>query len=194
MAEHQTKRASLCETWYDVLFQPLAAMQNVSNQRCISHALATMILSVCSLWLAYLAAGKDITDYFGLAIGLHFAVEIVIWLFGSALLHLIASFLGGRGEAVGLFCSLGYVSLPQFFIIPAAALALCLPPSGRAAVFAVSLALLVCWTAVLKVFAIRGCYGFSTTKAILVLLSPILLLIALVIMLVIIASASILAL
>ena len=190
MAQQQANMPSIWEDWYDVLFQPLIAMQTVSSQCSKSRALFTMLLCLCPLWLVYLATEDSISEFTGLLVGLHIIAELVVWLCGSAILHLAAAFLGGRGEAVGLFCSLGYAGLPQLFLIPAAALATCLPSGLRTITLAAALTLLLVWSFILKLLAIRGCYSFSTSTSFLVLLSPLVALMALAAMGAVLLSAS----
>jgi hypothetical protein len=142
------------------------------------------------LWAAYLAISEQSNELTGVMLGFHVLGEAAIWVCASALLHMTAVLLGGRGEATGLLCTFGYVGLPQLFLIPIVAIIQCLPVGLRSFVIAAGLAVLAFWSFSLKVLALKGCYGFSATKAVLVLLIPFLVLLAGVALVVLLLSAS----
>jgi hypothetical protein len=163
---------SIWETWYDVLFNPAAAMQTVAREQRKTRALLSLITGILPLWAAYFALNGRISELSGAIMGLHILAEAVIWVCGTALLHMISALIGGRGEATGLLCTLGYVVLPQIFLIPVITIAQCLPAGFSVVTIVAGLAALALWSLSLKVLAIRSCYGFTTAKSLLVLLTP----------------------
>ena len=168
--------SSIWETWYDVLFNPADAMKTVAAEQRKTRALLSLIIGIMPLWAAYFAISGQITELSGAIMGLHILGEAIIWVCGTALLHMASALLGGRGEVTGLLCTLGYVVLPQLFLIPIIAIAQCLPAGFSVFTIAAGLAVLALWSFSLKVLAIRSCYGFTAAKSLLVLLSPLLVL------------------
>lgn len=169
-------RESIWEMWYDVLFHPITAMQTLSRQRCLGRALVSLLAGGTPFWAVYFTSVGRGGELAVLVMGLSVLLMFAVWLIGTALVHLVAALSGGDGEATGLLCALGHVGLPQLFLIPLAAFAQCLPEGLRTAVLAVGVVVLAGWTLTLEVLAVRECYHFSSAKAILVLISPLLVL------------------
>lgn len=178
MAELLKEADSIWENWYDVLFNPADAMQTVAAEQRKTRALLSLLIGIMPLWAAYFAINGQISELSGAIMGLHILGEAVIWVCGTALLHVVSALIGGRGEVTGLLCTLGYVALPQLFLIPIIMIAQCLPAGFSVFTIAAGIAVLTLWSFSLKVLAIRSCYGFTTAKSLLVLLTPFLVLLA----------------
>lgn len=110
-----------------------------------------------------------------LAIG-GFFMQFIKWFTYSALLHLIADFLGGKGSARGVFTVYGLAALPTLFLIPVQLLVIALDPRSilvNIILIPVSLALAI-WGIILLVMGIREVHRLSTGRAIAVVLTPVL--------------------
>lgn len=173
MTEIADKKTLIWEIWYDVLFDPAAAMRSVAAAPRKGPALFSLITGLLPPWALYFAVGGTGSDLAGALLPLWLVLAIGFWFAAAALLHLAAVLAGGRGDASVLLCALGYVLLPQFFLIPAAAFAWGLPPGARMAGFIAGPALLLCWSLRLSLLALRYGYGLTAAKAALVLLVPI---------------------
>ena len=92
----------------------------------------------------------------------------------AAVLNFVAELAGGRGTAVGLFAALGFSHLPRVAVTPLWVIAALLPSGPRGIAFGSIGLLVVLWTLMLNVAAIRGAHGLSGTRAVLVLLAPML--------------------
>lgn len=165
---------NLLENLYDVLFQPTVAMRNVAANKKVGQALAVFFLSVTiPVWAVY----------FGLqSIGMPQAINAILlvqvigsllmWIVGSALLHLIAEFLGGQGSAIGLFAALGFAQFPRLFIVPLWVLAALMPAGIRPALMGISALIILFWVLTLHVYAIKGAHSLGGVRASLVLAVP----------------------
>jgi hypothetical protein len=165
----------LYETLYDVLFQPRKAMREIAADRKVGQALLVFLVSVLiPVWALYFglkAAGMPKVVHIIIAVQL--LGSLVMWVAGTALWHLIAEFFGGRGTAIGLFTALGFAHIPRILLVPLWVLAALLPVGVRPLIMAVTGLGVMLWTLALDVEAIRGAHDISGTKAVLVLLTPI---------------------
>lgn len=162
------------EALYDVLFQPSTAMRSIAGGKKIGQALVVVLLSsLLPLWAVY----------FGLkTVGMHQAISVIMalqvlgslamWVVGSAVWHLIAELLGGKGTSVGLFTALGFAHLPRIFIVPLWVFAALMPVGIRPLVMTVTGLAIAFWVLYLDVTALRGAHDISGTKAVLVMLVP----------------------
>jgi hypothetical protein len=168
------------ELLYDVIFSPAAAMRQIAARRPVGQALAAFFLSVLIpagaiyFVLQTVGAGK----FAGTAIFIAVTARLVAWFVGSAVLQLIAELYGGRGTALGLFTAIGFAHLPGIFVVPLAVVAMLLPAGAAVIVLAVGSLLLLFWALALVVIAIGGAHGLGLAKAVLVLLTPLLVLAA----------------
>ncbi len=161
---------------YDVLFQPKIAMQMIAEQKKISQAVIVFFLSlVIPLWALYFGM-QDVgmAAMVPFVIGFKIISSMLMWFMGAAVWHLIAEFLGGRGSGLGLFTTLGFAQFPQVFIVPLWVIAALLPVSLKSIMMAVAALTIFAWSFFLTITAIREVYEFSTAKAMLVMITPIL--------------------
>jgi hypothetical protein len=164
------------ELLYDVLFSPAAAMRQIAVRRPVGQAVAAFLLSIVIPAMAiYFAvqstvAGKWAGAFFAVGV----CLRLIMWFVGSAVLHLIAEFFGGRGSALGLFAAIGFAHVPLIFMVPLAVAAMLLPAGAAPLALATGGLALVLWVLALTVVAIEGVHGLSAAKAVLVLLTPLL--------------------
>lgn len=167
---------TILEDIYDVLFQPRAALARIANQAKLSSALVVFLVCVfVPMWaicLGMQVAGSPTSVGFIMvvqAIG-----SVAVWLIGTAVWHLCAELFGGRGSAVGLLTALGFAHFPRIFIVPLWVLATWLPAAISPLFLGGAGVVIAFWTISLEVLAISGAYEISRTKAVLVLLTPVL--------------------
>ncbi len=161
---------------YDVLFQPKIAMKMIAEQKKISQAVIVFFLSlVIPLWALYFGM-QDVgmSAMVPFVIGFKIVSSMLMWFMGAAVWHLIAEFLGGRGTGVGLFTTLGFAQFPQVFIVPLWVIAALLPVSLKSIMMAIAALTIFSWSFFLTITAIKEVYEFSTAKAMLVMITPIL--------------------
>jgi len=161
---------------YDVLFQPGMGMRNVAEQKNVGQALIVFSLSVLLPIMALYFGLKStgMSAMINVMIVFKILGSIVLWIMGAAIWHLIAEFLGGMGTVVGLFTALGFAHAPRIFIVPLWALIALMPASSKPVLMTVSVLLIMLWSLSLDVVAIKEVYLVSTSKALLVVIMPLL--------------------
>lgn len=192
------------ELVYGVLFEPDKTMKRVAERPPLG--LAVMVVTIISLlgavmglltvskvlnqslhavameqFLPGLRALAPLGAVFGLLWG------YVKWFGYSAIMHLAAELLGGRGSARGVFAAVGLAGLPAILMIPIQFLSYWLGTGRLAVTILVVLAGLAVgiWSVILMVIALRQVHGLSTGRSVLVVFSPILALITLGILMII---------
>lgn len=168
----------LLEILYDVLFHPVAAMDNIASRRLVGKGLIVFIISILlpswAMWFGLKATG--IGQAVNVIVIMHMIGSLLLWFFGAALLHLIAEFFGGRGTAMGLFAALGFAQFPRVFMVPLWVVAAVLPEDIRPVIMGISALVILFWVLALHVAALKGAYGMGGIKATLVLIMPFLVL------------------
>jgi len=193
-------RPGFLELIYGVLFEPAAVMRRVAADPPFGTALLifTLVNLIDALMSAVIAAragagGLPGTPLFArsavsvmIAVGL--ILQYVKWFAVSALVHLTAGLLGGRGRAVGLMTVTALAVLPAVLLVPVNLILLLFGVRSVAPVMLLlGLAVLV-WSAGLVVLGLREEYGLNTARALLaVLLPPAALLVVAVILILIMA-------
>ena len=164
------------ENVYDVLFQPGAAMRQIAGQRLYGQALAAFLLSVLIPAVAgyYPAKAAGIGKFYPMLVIIHLVGGLFFWFISSAVLHLIAEFYGGKGSGAGLFAATGFAHLPRVFIAPLLVIGMFLPAGAMAIVLGLGALGIMVWVLVLEVSAVKGAHDLSGAKAILVILTPLL--------------------
>lgn len=167
---------SLLETVYDVLVQPRAAMRSIAAWKLTGQAVVVFFLSITasSLMLAPVLKNAGLGNYIPLVMAFYFGGSLLSWLISAAVLSLVAEFFGGQGTARGLFAALGFARLPELFAAPLSALAAMAPAGAKPFLLIMGGVLLSGWSLLLIVTAIRGAHGLSGPRAILTLLTPVL--------------------
>lgn len=169
--------SSIWDILYDLLFEPRSAMGKIAEQKNAGQAIIVALLGIL---LPILVVGFGIKDT-GMATmiyvmtGIKIVVSLLLWMIGSAVWHLIAEFFGGRGTAVGLFAALGFAHLPRIFIVPLWAVIAVMPESSKTVLMVIAVLMILFWSLTLDVIAIKEVHQLSTTKAVLVMVMPMLL-------------------
>lgn len=167
---------SFLETIYDVLFNPTTAMQYIAEKKLTGQALAVFTIGMLvPVWAVYTGIkGTPGVPALGIMFVLHLIGSLAFWVIGASVLNFIAELAGGQGTAVGLFAALGFSHLPRIVVMPLWVIAALLPNGLRGIAFGIVGLIVVIWTLSLNVSAIRGAHGLSGAKAVLVLLTPML--------------------
>lgn len=103
----------------------------------------------------------------------------VKWFFYSALLHLLAEFYGGHGEARTVFVIYGLASLPGIFLIPLKVVATLAIPTAATGIDTVGGLIVLIWGVILLTLGLRAAHNITTGKALLVIFTPVVALILL---------------
>lgn len=167
--------STLSENIYDVLFQPRAGMKNMGEEKNVGQAVSVFFLStLLPVWAVSLSLKTDgLSMMIEGMILLKLVAGLVIWIIGTAILHLTAEFFGGRGTAVGLFTALGFAHIPRIFIVPVWAVVTVMPPGSKTMLLSAAVLMVVCWSLYLDVVAIGEVHQLSMAKSVLVLITPI---------------------
>jgi hypothetical protein len=176
---------------YGVLFEPVKTMKRVAENPPLVMALGIVtILRLLSALMGYLElsrvlsqgyAAGSITQLFqgaralvpvGVCLALVFS--FIKWFACSAVLHLGADLLGGRGRARGVFAATGLAGLPYILLIPFQFLGYWYGIGNYAVTALLLLAGLAVgiWRCVLLVIGIREVHGLSTGRSVLVFFIP----------------------
>jgi hypothetical protein len=167
---------NLFEVLYDVLFQPRIAMQTIVVKRNIGQAIVVFLLSILiPIWAMYFGLqSAGMANMIQLIIGCKVLGSIAMWIMATAVWHLIAEFFGGKGTALGLFSTLGFAHFPHVLIVPLWVFAALMPASVKTIIMVVSVLGILFWSCFLTIMGIKEVYQFSTAKAVLVIVTPVL--------------------
>jgi len=168
--------ASLLEILYDVLFQPATGMKNIAEQKNVGQSLVVFLLSILiPIWALYLGLkATGMLAMIHVLIVLKIVGSTIMWIMGAAIWHLIAELVGGRGTAVGLFTALGFAHAPRIFIVPLWALIAVMPASSKTVLLTIAVLAIMVWSLSLDVVAIKEVHQLSASKAVLVMITPLL--------------------
>jgi len=170
----------IIETLVGVLARPASTLRRVSQQQPIGLALlvylvVNLITTVVVLTEPRMLEELGLPD-FGMPVLLlgSSLISILALVILTAICHLVASVLGGRGSYGGLFSAFAFSALPGVFAAPSEVLGL-LPVVGDLLSGLGIFGILV-WSLVLTILAVRETYTLTTGRAILILLLPLVLL------------------
>ncbi|MFW0858693.1 MAG: YIP1 family protein [Dehalococcoidia bacterium] len=174
----------ILETLVDVLARPTSTIRSICQQRPIGWAIIVYLVVSLVSTVVMIETGDLDLEGMGLPdlgmpaiLGGTLIIGILTLVIFTALCHLAASLLGGRGGYWGLFSGFGFTALPGIFVAPLAVIGM-LPIVGGLlsglGTFGVSV-----WSLVLNILAIRENYLVSTGRAILIVLLPAVILIVL---------------
>lgn len=167
---------SLFEILYDILFQPAIGMKIIAEQKNVGQAVVVFTLSVMmpigALCFGLMTTGMS--TMVNMMIIFKILGSLVIWIIGAAIWHLVAEFFGGKGTAVGLLAALGFAHAPRIFIVPLWALIAVMPPSNKTLLMTMSVLVVMLWSLFLDLVAIKEIHQLSMSKAVLVLVTPLL--------------------
>lgn len=204
LPEENEPSPGFLELVYGVLFEPGKTMREVAARPPLGRiALVVTIISLLSAVMGLLTVSKVLNQSLnamameqflpglramaplGAVFGLLWGY--VKWFGYSAIFHLAAELLGGRGSARGVFAAVGLSWLPAIFMIPIQFLSYWLGTGKLAVTILVGLAGLAVgiWSIILMVIGLREVHGLSTGRSVLVVFSPILALLVLGILMII---------
>ncbi|HEY3375762.1 MAG TPA: Yip1 family protein [Candidatus Aquicultor sp.] len=200
------EKQSLFDLFYGVITKPVETLRHISDNRFWVKGL---IIYILVLWISGLASlpsiliGSGLNQFAGTNINpgsaRTFAVLVVIItpLFTVFVLpaligfyHVIASMLKGKGDVLGLLAAIGFASIPQVFFVPFSLLDLIGSTIIGVITSLIQLALAI-WVIVLNIIAIRETYRFSTGRAAITFLAPVIILIIVAIILVVFIVAAV---
>lgn len=185
---------SFIEIIYDVLFKPKAAMQYIAEKRLAGQAVIMFIIGMLvPVWAVFSSVkGTAGMPALGFLFLCHVIGSFTFWVLSASLLAFIAELAGGRGTPVGLFSALGFSHLPRVVVMPLWVVASLLPAGIQEVCFGLIGVLVVVWTLALHVTALQGAYVLSGAKAVLVLMTPLLVSMAVVAGIIIFAGSALL--
>lgn len=171
---------TILDDLYDVLFKPQAALARIAAEKKLVPAFVVFLISVLiPMWAVCLGLQATGTaSPVGLLIIVQVIGSVVMWLVGTAVWHLCAELLGGKGSAVSLLSVLGFVHFPRIFIVPLWVIATRMPDAVITLFLTIGALVIGIWTLSLEVLAIRAAHQISRTKAVLVFLTPLLFMVA----------------
>jgi len=165
----------ILETLIGVLARPTSTIHSICQQRPIGWAI--IVYLVVSLVSAITWIETGFYDPMGLPdLGMpavlvgSLIINIITLVIFTAICHLVASLLGGRGSYSGLFSGFGFASVPGIFVAPLAVIGM-LPMVGPLLSVLGNFGVIV-WSLVLSILAIRENYLISTGRAILIVFLP----------------------
>ena len=154
---------------YDVLFSPRAALRVVVEQRLTKQALWVFFFSVLLSGSAFLIGTEEAGALGRLLFFVYVAWSFLMWVGGSALMHLVAEWYGGNGRATDMFATLGFVQLPRIIALPLLVTASFLPPAICDAASATVFTTIFFWVLILHITALEAVYDFTAKRAFAVL-------------------------
>jgi len=176
----------LLESVYGVLFEPGKTMRKIVDKPPLGlAALIVAFLSVLGSLMGILiflrmlgpnaVPGRHLLPFL-VAVFLFAGVlwGFLKWFIYSAILHLAAELLGGRGRAAGVFAVAGLSGMPTVFLIPVQFLCYWFGAGNTAAAVPAMLAALAVavWSAVILVIGLKQTHGLSTGRSVFVVFSP----------------------
>jgi len=196
-------KIDLLELVYGVLFDPTATMKKVALQ--LPVGLTVLIVTIITLIVTsmgiftFTRITGGVSPMYGmghLMTVIQSVIPLIIifgllfgylkWFVFSSVLHLTAEFLGGNGQARGVFIVAGLAGLPSIFIVPFQFLTLLLGSRSIAVPLLMGLAGfgILIWGAVILVIGLAQVHHLSTGRAVLVVLIPAMVIFVLIIVLV----------
>lgn len=172
---------SLLETIYGVFFEPKLTFNHLGKKKPILWALLVFtgiflfnyFMSIAGYSVTPPDAGWDrLTGNFAVFICfIGLIIAFAAWFLNAAIINLIAQFLGGNGNGVGLFAAMAFTDLP---LIIAAILNFFIGIIGLPPVLAVFVQVVVIiWVLILQVIAVSEIQELTIAKSILVYLVPV---------------------
>lgn len=187
------QQESLLETAASTITQPVRTLRAITARPCLAWALAiTVVISLLSALafaaqlefapaglepdaarislprIALLLSAAVLGPVFGL-------LGLAIW---TSVMQISSRVLGGKGSYRGQFTGLAFANIPSVLGVPFQLLPMALGMAGGVLAGLVGLGTSA-WVVVLSALAVRENHGFSTGRAVVALLAPLALLIAL---------------
>lgn len=180
--------SGLLELVYGVLFEPGKTMKRVAGQPPLGLVmLIVTVLSMLGTLMGLLTFSRVLAQNLNaMPKGQLLSVAVIILLLGgilwgyvkwfvySAVLHLAAALLGGRGEARGVFAAAGLSWIPSIFMAPVQFLGYWLWAGNTAVTVLVILAGLAVgiWSIILMVIGLKQAHDLPTGRSVFAVLSP----------------------
>ncbi|MGI6492431.1 MAG: YIP1 family protein [Peptococcaceae bacterium] len=181
------------ELVYGMLFEPGKTLHSVAQRPSLTIALAlvtALTLAGVLIWLLTVSqaidqlAGSAAEGFFPAAVKPVLALGAVLmfiwgyikWLGYSALVSLTAELLGGVGRSRDVAAIAGLALIPTILLIPAQLLNLYL---DAALLMLISVPVVWVWVAVLLVMGVKESHRLSTGRALVAVISPVILLLVL---------------
>ncbi|AQS60405.1 Yip1 family protein [Desulforamulus ferrireducens] len=181
---------------YGVLFEPVPTMKRVAQQPPLAATLVIVIaMTLIGLLTSLYTSAHGGPANLGLEMGLPLAKAkrfsealraaapmlailgalffFVKWFFYSALLHLLADFYGGKGNARTVFVVYGLSCLPTVFLIPLEVLTTIFLPSLATLTTTLASLIVFVWGFILLTIGIREAHLLSTGRTVAVILTPV---------------------
>ena len=185
-------KEGIVETLIGVIARPTSTIGSICQQRPIGWAIVVylvvcLVSAFAAIGLVFHLAGLPdfgappltaAVDIPGTLVGTPIIGLLTLVVF-TAIYHLVASVLGGKGSYWGLFSGLAFAALPNIFFAPLTAISLPLGIIGGTILYGLGAIGLTLWIVVLGVIAIRENYVVSTGRAVLIYLLPLILLVIL---------------
>jgi len=173
-----TTREGLLETAVGVITQPVTTLRRLTRERPLGWALVVAAVLSLLLTVVGVATAPNLPSrFFGLTLVgsaiLGPLLGVAGLFIGAGLYHLICLLLGGRGTYLGLVVGFAFAAIPYLLGIPFRILPPFLGSGGQALLDLVQLGLSI-WVLALTTIAIRENNGFTTARAVVALLLPLL--------------------
>lgn len=164
--------SSILETLYDMLVRPKEAFQVIAVYGKLSKACQIVLFSTV---ISSLAAYANVFEgsFKGAMLLMQIVCTVLMWAISTAVWHLLAELIGGRGSVKELLTTIGFTYFLQLLIVPIYLLASFLPSIGFLLIMMATLIIAV-WSIVLGILAIAEVYQLSGGKAALVYFLPLL--------------------
>lgn len=173
------------EIVYGVLFEPVKTMRRAADNPPLVTALVIVtILSLLGTLMAMLTFSRILSQSFNGAVlsgalvpvgaFISLVFSYVKWFGYSAVLHLVADLLGGKGAVRGVFTAVGLAVLPNILLFPFQFIGYLYGLGNLAVTVLLLLAGLAVeiWSSVVLVIGIREVYRLSTGRSVLVFFIP----------------------
>jgi len=187
----QESTPGFLELFYGVLFEPVKTMKTVAGAPPLGLvAIVVTILILLGTTMGYLTLSRVLEQSLqasGLEqllpvlrvmapfwVILSLLIGYVKWFGYSAVLHLIADLLGGRGSAMGVFAAVGLAGLPSAVLIPFQFLGYWFGMGNTAVTILLGLAGLAVWiwSIILMVIGVGAVHRLSAGRSVLTVLTP----------------------
>jgi len=166
---------------YNILASPSKALEEISKKKPLGWAMITAVFIAVVLSFTIVPNPPELVEVifdmekgsFNTAPAIFFCVIIFLaaLFIEGGIFHLIVVLLGGRGKYLGIVCGLCFAFLPLIFFAPLILLRALLGASGII-LYHIGTLLLLLWTLVLSIIAIRNNYHYSLGRAITIYFIP----------------------
>lgn len=163
---------------YDLAIHPVRGLNRAKEYRPWIFLVAIVILSEISVATGATLFVSSFTGVGRITFFLNLFLTIILltffWIINVGILHFFAEVWGKRGRVIDLFITLGLAMFPFIFVSP---LSLIVEGLDRGKIFFQSIftIFVLLWCFLLVLAAIKEVYSSSTLEALLILLTPILL-------------------